>query len=110
MNRIVAIHQPNFFPWIGYFDKIARCDAFVILDDVQFPKTGGTWTNRVKLPISGEPRWVTAPINRNYSGVRKISEIEFTGNQAWRDKILKIIEFNYKKAPFYVEMFSFLRC
>ena len=107
MNRIVAIHQPNFFPWLGYFDKIACCDAFVILDDVQFSKTGGTWTNRVKLLISGEPRWITAPINRNYSGVRKISEMEFRGDQLWRGKILRTIEMNYKKAPFYVEMFSF---
>ena len=103
----VAIHQPNFFPWLGYFDKIACCDAFVILDDVQFSKKGGTWTNRVKLLISGEPRWVTVPINRSYSGVRRISEMEFRRDQSWRGKILRTIEMNYKKAPFYIEMFSF---
>ena len=107
MSHIVAIHQPNFFPWLGYFDKIARCDAFIILDDVQFPKNGGAYSNRVKALVSGEPRWVTAPINRNYSGVRKISEMEFLGDQSWRGKILRTIEMNYKKAPFYVEMSSF---
>lgn len=106
-NKVISIHQPNFFPWLGFFDKITRSDAFVVLDDVQFSKTGGTWTNRVKLLISGEPRWVTAPINRNYSGVRKISEMEFRKDQPWRGKILRTIEMNYKKAPFYVEMFSF---
>ncbi len=54
---ICAIHQPNFFPWLGYFDKIKRCDKFVVLDDVQFPKTGGGWSNRVavifKVKVSG---------------------------------------------------------
>ncbi len=48
---IVAIHQPNFFPWLGYFDKIARCDHFVLLDHVQFQKTGGVWSNRVRMMV-----------------------------------------------------------
>ena len=109
MNCIVAIHQPNFFPWLGYFDKIACCDAFVILDDVQFPRTGaGAYSNRVKVFISGEPRWVTAPISRNHSGVRNINEMEFSADQPWRDKILRTIEMNYKKATFFEEMFSFV--
>ena len=42
--RICAIHQPNFFPWLGYFDKTVRADIFVLLDDVQYQKTGGNWT------------------------------------------------------------------
>jgi len=41
MTRVVAIHQPNFFPWLGYFDKMARSQCFVFLDDVQIQKTGG---------------------------------------------------------------------
>ena len=38
-DRIVAIHQPNFLPWLGYFDKLARADVFVLLDSVQFPRS-----------------------------------------------------------------------
>ena len=77
MNRVVAIHQPNFFPWLGYFDKIARSDVFIFLDDVQFPKTGGVWSNRVKILIGGEARWSTAPIDRSFTGTRKICEMHF---------------------------------
>jgi len=108
MGKVVAIHQPNFFPWLGYFDKIARCDTFVILDDVQNQKKAGTWSNRVKLLISGEARWVTAPIVRNYSGYRKIKDMEFCSNNPWRTKILKSIEMNYKKTSFFSETFSLL--
>jgi hypothetical protein len=102
-DKMVAIHQPNFFPWLGYFNKIARADVFVFLDDVQFPKTGGVWSNRVKLLVGGEARWVTAAIDRNYSGTRKISEMHFLSTNPWREKLLKTLEANYKKHPFFDE-------
>jgi hypothetical protein len=96
--RVVAIHQPNFFPWLGYFDKIRRADVFVVLDNVQFQKTGGTWSNRVMLNVGGKAQWVTAPVVRTYHGVRAISEIEFDQSIPWRDRIVKTIEFNYRRA------------
>jgi len=68
-GRVVAIHQPNFLPWLGYFDKLARADTFVLLDSVQFPKRNGTWMNRVKLLVGGEPGWITVPIVRAYHGL-----------------------------------------
>lgn len=104
----VAIHQPNFIPWLGYFDKIGRSDTFIFFDDVQFPKTGGVWTNRVKFLVSGQPNWITAPIDRNYSGTRKINEMHFHENNPWRDKARKSIESSYRKHPYYdetIEMF-----
>jgi hypothetical protein len=106
MSKIVAIHQPNFFPWLGYFDKIARADAFVILDDVQFPKTGGVWCNRVKLLLTGEPRWVTAPVDRSFQGTRLINEMAFSSNENWRSKVLKSVVSSYKRAPYFDEAYS----
>lgn len=103
MTRVVSIHQPNFFPWLGYFDKIIRSDIFVLFDDVQYPKTGGAWSNRVKLLVSGEPRWVTAAIDRNYHGTRTIREMTFLDKNPWREKILKTIEANYGRHPHYRE-------
>lgn len=103
MTRVVAIHQPNFFPWLGYFDKITRSDIFVLFDDVQYPKTGGAWSNRVKLLVSGEARWVTAAIDRNYHGTRTIREMTFLDKNPWREKILKTIEANYGRHPHYRE-------
>ncbi len=102
-DKVVAIHQPNFFPWLGFFDKIIRSDIFVFLDDVQFPKKGGAWANRVKLLIAGEARWVTAAIERNYSGTRSIQEMQFQSKTQWREKFLKSIEMNYRRHPFFEE-------
>lgn len=97
---VVAIHQPTFFPWLGYFDKIAKSDVFVILDSVQAPKKGGSWLNRVKLAIHGEARWVTAPIERAYHGVRRVDDIEFT-TTAWREQLLKTVVSAYGRADHY---------
>ena len=88
-DKVVAIHQPNFFPWIGYFEKMARADSFIFMDNVQFPKKGGAWCNRVKLLIGGEARWVTASIDRNFSKTREIREMNFLSDNPWRQKIVK---------------------
>jgi hypothetical protein len=99
MTSVVAIHQPNFFPWLGYFDKMARCDHFVFLDNVQIQKTGGGWANRVKMIISGRPKWISAPIDREYHGVRQIRETVFKESTGWRNSILSALKHSYKNAP-----------
>lgn len=103
-ETIVAIHQPNFFPWLGYFDKMNRSDVFIFLDHVQNQKTAGSWSNRVKLLINREGRWVTAPIDRSFSGVRALKDIAFNQKMSWRDKCFRTIEVEYKKSPFYQEV------
>jgi hypothetical protein len=106
--KMVAIHQPNFLPWLGYFDKLVRSDTFIILDNVQFPKTGGTWINRVRILVNGQPVWCTLPIVRAYHGTRRISEMEINDSTSWRDKLLKTLQMNYNRAPFFKSVFPFL--
>lgn len=101
----VAIHQPNFFPWLGYFDKISRSDVFIFLDDVQYQKTGGSWSNRVKVLINCEGRWLTAPVDRSFHGSRYINEMEFSSKENWRSKLIKSVASTYKRAPFFDEIY-----
>jgi hypothetical protein len=108
-KKIVAIHQPNFFPWLSFFDKIIRSHVFIVLDNVQFPKTGGCWINRVKLLINGKPNYITIPIVRAYKGFRNINEMEIHNSKPWKENILKTIEFNYRKAPFFEHIFPILK-
>ena len=106
MGKVVAIHQPNFLPWLGYFDKLARADVFVLLDDVQFPRTSkGTWMNRVKLLVGGKPAWVTVPIVRADGALREVREVRIDDSQPWRKKLLRTVEHSYRRAPHFEDVF-----
>ena len=106
---IIAIHQPNFFPWLGYFNKISRADRFVFLDHVQFPRKGaGTWVNRVKILIQGKEAWITVPVARKDMGLAAINDVTISSDPKWRKKIINSIDFNYKKAGYYDEVRDFL--
>lgn len=102
MGGLVAIHQPNFFPWLGYFEKIRRADVLILLDSVAYPRAGsggmGSWVNRVRLAIQGEARWVTCPLRRMPLGA-PIGAVQIDDSQPWRSKLLRTIEANYRKAP-----------
>jgi hypothetical protein len=101
---LVAIHQPNFFPWQGYFDKVRRADVFVFLDAVDYPRSGsggmGSWCNRVKLNIQDEARWVTCPVQKLSLGA-PISDAVIDDRQPWREKLLRTLQSNYARAPHY---------
>jgi RimJ/RimL family protein N-acetyltransferase len=95
VGGLVAIHQPNFFPWLGYFDKLARADTFVLLDTVEFSK--GSRSNRVEVLVNGEPRWITAPLRRaTLSG--PIRDVLIDETRDWRAKLVKTLRQNYPRA------------
>jgi hypothetical protein len=110
VQTVVAIHQPNFLPWLGWFDKLRRADKFIILDDVQFPKSGaGTWINRVRMIIGGRPAWVTLPVVRTFEGTRLISEMLLDEQTNWRSKLLRTLRLNYGKHPYSSDVFEALQ-
>lgn len=95
MTLVCAIHQPNFFPWMGYFDKIYQSDIFVFLDDIQHPKNCGGWINRVKLNSHGKEKWFTCPISRP-SGFQKINNVKFA-DSGWKTDFVNVIDNYYSK-------------
>lgn len=111
MVGLVAIHQPNFFPWLGYFDKIRRADAFIFLDAVDYPRSGsggmGSWCNRVKIAVQGEARTVTCPVRRVPLG-SPILTVKIDDSQPWRKKLLKTLDASYRKAPNYLDAMTVL--
>ena len=110
-NIVVAIHQPNFFPWLGFFNKISRSNIFILADTMQFPKSQwkGNWLNRVRILINGKPHWITAPIQRSYHGVLSIDQIQFDSSQPWRQKLLRTLKMEYGCSPFFDSVFPFLQ-
>ena len=99
-TNCVAIHQPDFYPWLGFFDKWARADVLVLLDDAQFPKSApGGWTNRCSILHAGEWTWFTAPVQRNFHGVRTIREVDLVERGDWRRKLMQKFNHAYARAP-----------
>jgi WbqC-like protein family len=112
MSGLVAIHQPNFFPWLGYFDKIRRADVFIFLDQVAYPRAGsggmGSWVNRVRLNIQGEARWITCPLQRMTQGA-PILAAAIDDKQFWRRNLVRTLETNYRRARRFDETMALLR-
>ncbi|MCU0605867.1 MAG: WbqC family protein [Candidatus Edwardsbacteria bacterium] len=94
MNKL-AVMQPYFFPYLGYFQLVRAADTFVFYDDVNFIKNG--WINRNRILIDGAPHYLTVQL-KNASSFSPINRVEFTDN---RGKLLKTIQQAYQKAPFF---------
>ena len=57
---IVAAHQPSFLPWLGYLDKLAKADVFVVMDDLQYEAQN--FVNRNRLKLANGPHWMIVPL------------------------------------------------
>jgi hypothetical protein len=94
----VAIMQPYFFPYIGYFQLINAVDKFIIYDDVNYIKQG--WINRNIILLNKNKHVFLAPV-KSASSYRKISETKVDYKFDWAKKTLLTFEQAYKKAPYY---------
>lgn len=97
----VAILQSNYLPWKGYFDLIAYVDEFIIYDDMQY--TNRDWRNRNTIKTPNGLFWLTIPVGSNTK--RAIREVLLVNND-WRYKHCKTLTANYKKSPFFNEIFD----
>lgn len=94
---IVAVHQPQYLPWLGYFEKIDRADVFVLLDTVQYKKN--EWQNRNKIKTTQGWQWLTVPVL--YKFPEKIYEVRINNNTNWQDKHRKSLQTSYSKAHYF---------
>lgn len=99
--KTVAIHQPNYLPWLGYFYKIASCDMFVLLSNVQYAKN--SIINRSKIKTSQGASWLTIGVLTKGKPNQLISEVKINNNVLWRDTHWKSISQNYARAPHFDE-------
>lgn len=101
-KNTIAIHQPNYIPWLGYFYKIYQSDIFVFLDDVQYSNQG--MHNYHYIKTSQGPFRLKIPVKTHFGD--KINEAMIRDDLKWRTKHLKTMEANYRKASFFEEVFS----
>ena len=101
----LAIMQPYFFPYLGYWQMINAVDKFVIYDDVNFIKGG--WINRNNMIINGCGHLFTLPL-LEASPYKHINEIKITNNEKQKQKLLKSFEISYSKAPYKNDVMALL--
>jgi hypothetical protein len=105
-KTIVAIHQPNYIPWLGYFFKIYRAHKFVFLDTVLY--SNGSFTNRNSIKTPNGSAWLTIPVLKSGRSGQLISEVETNNVCRWEARHLATLRSNYGKAPFFKEVFPVL--
>lgn len=93
---IVSIHQPQYLPWIPYFQKIASSDYFVFLDNVQFQRRGVQNRNEIKGPNGSIT--LTVPVSSARDDL--ISTVKIADNK-WRKKHVRSIEQCYARAKYF---------
>lgn len=97
---IAAGHQPNYLPWLGFFDKMFQCDVFIILDDVQYEKQG--FTNRNKVKTFQGIKWLTVPV-KHVGHPLAVNEVQISNASEpdWAKRHWLTLKQNYCKAPFW---------
>lgn len=105
---ILAGHQPEYLPYIGFFYKITKADKFVLVDHVQYLEKSFQNCNRVRTAPGSEGfTWLTVPVISRGRRYQKINEVEIDNSTAWAKKHWQTIYLNYKKALFFNEHENF---
>lgn len=104
---VVAIHQPEHLPWLGFFNKMSNADEIVILDNVQYRKR--YFQNRNKVLVNGDGKYIGVPVDIDHYREKTIADMQIYSDceVPWENKYLKTIEYNYKHHPFYNRYFPF---
>lgn len=98
---IISVHQPQYIPWLGYFEKIARSDGFVFLDRVQYKAR--EFQNRNKIRTKDGWLWLTVPVLKNARAYPALDTVYIDNAQDWQRRHWRAIFLNYAKAPFFKE-------
>ncbi len=108
----VSMHQPNFLPYNGFFDKIAKSDLFIIVDHLTFSKGKDNWHHRNRIRTNSNGcgwDYLTVPVSEHWNW-KPFKEAMISGVFSHRRrKHLRTMEHNYMKAPFFPEFFGEFR-
>lgn len=100
----LAIMQPYFFPYIGYFQLIAAVDTFIVYDNIKYTKKG--WINRNRMLLNGKDAMFSLPVKRDSDSLDVCArELAADFN---RDKLLNQFKDAYRRAPYFAQTFPLI--
>ncbi len=91
----VAIMQPTYLPWLGYFDLMAQVDVFVLLDDVAFAPR--SWQQRNRIVVDAELAWLTVPVAVKGRRGQRIADVAIS-EPRFGHKHLRTLGHAYRRA------------
>lgn len=102
MKRI-GIHQINYFPWIGYFNKMVKSDIFIYLDEVQLTDRG--FSQRTPMVNSnGNGAYLNVSVEKHGHRDKEFREINLNNDVNWRETQINFLKGNYNRHPFFNEI------
>jgi len=104
---IVSMHQPNFAPWLGFFDKMVHSDILVLLDTVQM--TTGGYQNRALLKGINGPQWLTIPVFKKGRSEQLTRHVEINESASWRAVHQRTLQSVLSKAPYREELLDCIK-
>ena len=107
MEKRVAIMQPYFLPYIGYFHLVNSVDEFVIYDNIQYTKKG--WINRNRILVNGSAKTITLPLKKGSDYLDVGDRYLASSWEQDREKLLNIIEQSYQKAPYFNTVYPLIQ-
>ncbi|MEO8512662.1 MAG: WbqC family protein [Ignavibacteria bacterium] len=99
---ICTVHQPNYLPYLGFFEKAFRSDVFILYDTTQFKKND--WQNRNKICVSGGWQWISVPVLHDFG--QKIFEVKIKDPKKNLAKNWRSLQVTYGRAPYYKQYAS----
>ena len=94
---LIGIHQPHYLPWLRYFEKIARADVFIVLDNIQYSKNG--WQNRNRIRTANGAATLTVPVQARLG--QSIDTVSIDNQHRWQKKHWASLRQNYARAPYW---------
>ncbi|MEM4244860.1 MAG: WbqC family protein [Candidatus Nanoarchaeia archaeon] len=114
-ERVMAAHQPNFIPYLGFFDKMQNSDIFVIRDEVLFVERDFHHRNRIRIngnDNNNNPqfKWLTVPVRQveDYIKHQTIKRETKQKNRPWNVLMLHDIKVNYERSPYFKQYFPLI--
>lgn len=104
---IVAAHQPNFAPWLGFFDKARHADVLVLLDTVQFIKRG--YQNRARVKSTTGTQWLTVPVITKGRYDQATRDVQIDETARWRAVHLRTLQSTLARAPHFDALLDAVR-
>lgn len=104
MSGTVVIHQPDFAPYLGFFDRFLHADLYIVLDHAQFvTNTSRSWTHRDKIRTAAGERWLTLSVKSAPRGT-PINRIELSDTVDWVGNNLNLLRESYRRAAYFAEI------